>query len=73
MIQVGRRSTEGRGLADQGALTRTAALLRGTPAIVPRGVFRFRTFDEADRWMTDMLRSTRAPRNPAISSASAGR
>jgi hypothetical protein len=30
------------------ALARTAALLRGTDALVPRGVYRFDSFDEAD-------------------------
>ena len=45
-------------MADQGRLARTAALLRGTARLVPRGVYRFSSFDEADAWMTEMILST---------------
>jgi hypothetical protein len=54
-------------------MTRTARLLRGTTALVPRGVYRFRNFDEADRWMMETIRRTHAHLNPSISSDSAGR
>jgi len=57
----------------EGRLRRTAAFLRGTPRLVPRGVFRFSSFEEADAWMTTMMLSTRASRNPATSSASVER
>jgi hypothetical protein len=73
MKQVGRRSIEGDGWEGQARLRRTAAFLRGTPRLVPRGVFRFSSFEEADAWMTTMMLSTRASRNPVTSSASAER
>jgi len=53
-------------------MVRTASLLRGTTALVPRGVYRFGTFDEADRWLVETIRRTHALLNPAISSDSAG-
>jgi hypothetical protein len=51
---------------------RTAALLRGTPGLVPRGVYRFKTFDEAEAWMNQTIARTHAHLNPPPSSASAG-
>jgi hypothetical protein len=59
-------------VADQAALARTAALLRARH-LVPRGIYRFSSFEEADAWMTDMMLSTRARRSPKTSSASAER
>ena len=47
-------------MADQAALARMTALLRGTAHLVPRGVYRFSSFDEADAWMTQMLLRTHA-------------
>jgi hypothetical protein len=73
MRQVGRRFPDGDGLADQRALARTAAFLRGTTALVPRGVYRFSNFDEADRWLMETIRRTHAHLNPTISSGSVGR
>ena len=64
MRRVGRRKDLPSALADQGALARTAAALRGTSLIVARGVYRFRTFEEADAWMSEMS-------SPKTSSASA--
>jgi len=72
MRQVGHRSTNGNGLSDQGALARTAAVLRGTAALVPRGLFRFRSHDEADQWMDEMFRRTHARQNRTTSPDSAG-
>ena len=60
MRKVGHRDEVGNAMADQGAMARTAAALRGTPFLVPRGVYRFRTFDEADAWMIEMMRRTHA-------------
>ncbi len=57
-------------MADQAGLARTAALLRGTAGLAPRGVYRFSSFDEADAWMTQMLLSTRAHPSRKTSSAS---
>lgn len=45
MKTVGRRRVEG---GASGGLQRTMAALRGTRAVVPRGVYRFRSFEEAD-------------------------
>jgi hypothetical protein len=60
-------------MADQRALARTAGALRGTPFLAPRGVYRFRTFDEADAWMTEMTRRTYERQSRKTSSGSAGR
>jgi hypothetical protein len=38
-------------MADQAALAQTAALLRGTADLVPRGVYRFSSFEEADAYL----------------------
>jgi hypothetical protein len=57
---VGTRHTDSLPMADQAALARTTALLRGTAHLVPRGVYRFSSFDEADAWMTQMLLRTHA-------------
>jgi hypothetical protein len=64
---------DGDGLADQRRLARTSALLRGTAGLVPRGVYRFTSFEEADSWMTETLLRTHAHLNPKTSSGSAGR
>lgn len=56
-------------MTDQGGLARTAARLRGTAALAPRGVYRFSSFEEADAWMTQMVlctheRLSRGDRDP---------
>ena len=58
MKVVGTRHVDASPMADQAALARTTALLRGTPRLVPRGVYRFSSFDEADAWMTQMTLRT---------------
>lgn len=68
---VGTRHQDGATLDDQGRLARTAALLRGTAALVPRGVYRFASFDEASTWMNEMILRTHERQNPKTSSASA--
>jgi len=73
MHTVGRRSPRDDAWADQGRLARTAALLRGGRGLVPRGVFRFSSFEEADTWMTQMMTASRAHRNPTTSSGSVAR
>ena len=55
MRTVGTRRSAGEGLSDQGRLARTAALLRGTRRLVPRGVYRFTSHEEADRWLWEMI------------------
>jgi hypothetical protein len=70
MKTVGRR-----GLAETeiGALQRTLAAVRGTNALVPRGVYRFATFEEADAWMTRTMARTHASLKSKISPASRAR
>ena len=73
MITVGRRSLGGDAWEDQGRLARTAAFLRGDAALVPRGVFRFGSFEEAEAWMNRTLAATHERRSRRTSSGSAGR
>ena len=70
MKAVGRRAIDG---PEIGQLQRTLAALRGTGALVPRGVYRFITFEEADAWMTRMMAVTHANRRSKTSPASADR
>ena len=65
---VGRRLEDGSAVHDQGRLARTAALLRGAPGIVPRGLYRFKTFEEAEAWMIRTMARTHALRNRKTSS-----
>ncbi len=55
MKTVGRRRTDRH---DQAALQRTLAAVRQTGALVPRGGYRFQSFEEADAWMTRMMART---------------
>lgn len=71
MRVVGTRQIDASPMADQAALARTAALLRGTACLVPRGVYRFSSFEEADAWMTRMLLRTHEHPSLKTSSASA--
>ncbi len=73
MHSVGTRHVDGASVADQGRLARTAALLRGTAWLVPRGVYRFDSFDEADAWMNEMILRTHEHLSRKTSSGSAGR
>ena len=70
---VGKRTAAGGGIAEQGAYVLTAAALRGTAFLVPRGVYRFRTFDEVESWLNTTIRRTHAHLNPLTSPASAAR
>jgi hypothetical protein len=67
---VGQRRVDGH---DAAALQRTLAAVRRTGALVPRGVYRFVTFEEADAWMTRMMARTHASLSSRISFASPGR
>jgi hypothetical protein len=67
---VGKRRVAG---GETGALQRTLAAVRGTGAIVPRGVYRFRSFEEADAWMTRTMARTHANLKSKTSPASAER
>jgi hypothetical protein len=68
---VGHRKIEGSNVwkAVQ-QLTETAERIRGTRALVPRGVQRFATF-EAHEWMLEMIASTHVSRGRKISRKSA--
>ena len=55
MKVVGRRSVEGHSLHDANRLLHTARGLRGDLPLAPAGVYRFRSFEEADEWMTRMI------------------
>jgi len=70
MKVVGTRHPDASPMADQASLARTATMLRGTPRLVPRGVYRFSSFDEADAWMTQMMLRTLERQSPRTSSAS---
>jgi hypothetical protein len=70
MKTVGTRRIDG---GAPGALQRTMAAVRATGAIVPRGVYRFRSFEEADAWMTRTMARTHASLKSKTSPASAER
>jgi len=57
-------------VADARILLRTIRRLRGD-ALVPRGVFRFDTAEEADAWMTRQMARTHALQSSKTSSHSA--
>jgi len=67
---AGRRRTDRN---DIGTLQRTMAAVRGTGAVVPRGVYRFRSFEEADAWMIRMMARTHASLRSKTSPGSAAR
>ncbi len=70
---VGRRKMRPSTLEDAEGLFCTAWALRGTNRLVPRGLYRFETFEEADRWMIQMMARTHARRPSKMSPESAAR
>jgi hypothetical protein len=69
---VGRRSTSYHPVwADLAALQASADALRGTTSLAPGGVYRFSTFEEAERWLTTAIaeRLARRPRKTWRASA----
>jgi hypothetical protein len=73
MKVVGRRAVESADVWEGiRQLTETAERLRGTRALVPRGVYRFTTFAEADDWMRDKIASTHASLGRKTSQRSSG-
>ena len=70
MKTVGRRRVD---TGSNGTLQRTMSQLRGTRALVPRGVYRFNSFEEADAWMTRMVAVTHANLKSKISPGSVAR
>lgn len=73
MKVVGRRRAAPPSVDDADRLLRTAWALRGDTALAPAGIYRFRTFEEADEWMTRMIARTSARRRSKTSPASAPR
>jgi hypothetical protein len=73
MKTVGRRRVESAAWDAGLDLQRTLAAVRGTRALVPRGVHRFTTFEEADEWMIRAMARTHASLRPKTSPASARR
>lgn len=68
---VGRRKIgKTTSLEDADRLLRTAWAIRGTDKLVPKGLYRFRTFEEADEWMKRMMASTYARLRPKRSTGS---
>ena len=70
---VGRRKVGRTTPKDADCLLRTAWAVRGTDKLVPKGVYRFKSFEEADDWMTRMMASTYVRLRSKTSSGSAGR
>ncbi len=66
MRTVTRRRPGENPLRDSAILQRTLNRLRG-PALVPRGVYRFATHEEADTWMTRQIAATHARRSSKTS------
>jgi hypothetical protein len=73
MKVVGRRNTDSFSWDELRRLTLTAEVLRGTSKLVPRGVYRFHTFEEADKWMIEMIARTHALHGPKMSPLSPAR
>jgi hypothetical protein len=73
MKVVGRRIVDRFDWNDLRQIVETAEALRGTSKLVPRGLYRFTTFEEADRWMIEMIARTHASHGRKISPESVGR
>ena len=70
---VGRRRQRRGDWEDVRRLLATAASLRPFPGLVPRGVYRFVRFEEADTWLNRTIARTLARRKSRTSSGSAAR
>jgi hypothetical protein len=70
---VGRRRQPRLDWEDVRRLLATAASLRPVPDLVPRGVYRFESFEEADTWLNQTIAATLARRRSATSSGSVAR
>ena len=73
MKTVGRRAERLVTLDEARQLLRTAAELRPVDRLVPRGVYRFESFEEADRWLRETMARTLVRHSSKISSGSAAR
>lgn len=70
---VGRRRLGRVDWDDVRRLLATAAALRPVPNLVPRGVYRFESFAEAEAWLNRTIARTLARRKSRTSSGSAAR
>ena len=70
MKVVSKREPGARVLDDVARLQRTLNRLRGR-RLVPRGLYRFSSFEEADRWMTSQIVRSAAHLHSKTSSPSA--
>jgi hypothetical protein len=70
MKVVGRRLVQGHSLRDVSVLQRTVNRLQGG-ALIPKGVYRFATHEEADEWMMRTIAHTHALQSSKTSSGSA--
>ncbi len=52
---VGRRQLVGSGLGAAAPFLELVIRLRGNKPFIPRGVHRFRSFEESDEWSTRMM------------------
>ncbi len=52
---VGNRTMKNLGLKDLAVLQRLMVKLRGNRPFIPKGVYRFKTFEEAEEWTIKML------------------
>ena len=75
MRTLGKRRVDGNPLQEAAALQRTLNRLRKAQGLglVPRGVYRFSSHEEADQWMTSQIATSPARRKSKISSPSADR
>lgn len=73
MKVVGRRQARRVDWEEIAQLLETVAALRPTDRLVPRGVYRFATFEEADLWMTKTIARTLVRLGSTTSSSSAAR
>ncbi len=74
MKTVGRRIEENEVALDEARqLLRTAAAFRPADVLVPKGLYRFSSFEEADRWMRETIARTLAHHRSRISSGSVAR
>ena len=64
MKVVGRRKPYTGGLAGLQGFHELIIRLRGDRPFMPRGVFRFKTYQEADEWTQKMLTRPKAVRQP---------
>lgn len=73
MKTVARRARTRTSVEEARQLLVTAAKLRPVDRLVPRGVYRFGSFEEAERWLTETMARTLARHRSKISSESASR